>query len=68
MSKKLIVPFVGCGLRVNPIYILRANGSLSLPRHWTKKCGSERGTDSGQHFICSNCALRRFEVACSAAI
>jgi hypothetical protein len=56
-EQKLLVPFVGCGLKVNPIYILRADGSLSAARPWSKKCGAEPGTDSGQYFICSDCAL-----------
>jgi len=55
--QKSLVPFVGCGEKVNPVYILRANGKLSSLRNWTKKCGSEKGTDSGQYFICPDCAL-----------
>jgi len=51
------IPFVGCGRKQNPIFILRTAGSLSALRHWTKKCGSERGVDSGQYFICTDCAL-----------
>lgn len=57
-DQKLLVPFVGCGAKVNRVYILRArNGSLSSLRHWSKKCGSERGADSGEYFICPDCAL-----------
>jgi hypothetical protein len=56
-DQKLQASFIGCESRVNPVYVLRANGSLSTARTWTKKCGSERGTDSGQYFICADCAL-----------
>lgn len=56
-EQKLQVPFVGCGLKVNPVYILRPSRSLSAELHWTKKCGSEKGTDSGEYFICPDCAL-----------
>ncbi|SRR6266404_2056167 len=50
------ITFVGCGKKRNPIHILHA-GSLSGVHHWTKKCGSERGVDSGQYFICHDCAV-----------
>jgi hypothetical protein len=50
-------PFVGCGRKLNPIFILRATGLLSALRPWTKKCGSEKGT-SGQFFICADCAIK----------
>jgi len=56
-EQKLQVPFVGCGVRANPVYILRANGKLSTLHYWSQKCGSERGTESGQYFVCSDCAL-----------
>jgi len=52
-----LIPFVGCGRKQNPIFILRTYGSLSAVRLSTRKCGSERGVDSGQYFICSDCAL-----------
>jgi hypothetical protein len=52
-----VVAFEGCGRRQNPIFILRATGKLSALRNWTEKCGAERGIDSGQYFICSDCAF-----------
>jgi hypothetical protein len=51
-------PFVGCGRKRNPVFILKAN-VLSTLGSWTKKCGSERGTDSGQCFICADCAIEK---------
>jgi len=56
-EQKLLVPFVGCGSKANPVHIIRANGRLSAERNWTRKCGSEKGTDSGEYFICRECAL-----------
>jgi len=50
--------FVGCGRKRNPVFILKAN-LLSTLGSWTKKCGSERGTDSGQFFICADCAIEK---------
>lgn len=50
-------PFVGCGQKRNPIHVLSARGKLSIAKSWTKKCGSEKGIDSGQFFICPDCAL-----------
>jgi hypothetical protein len=51
-------PFIGCGRKRKPIHILSAPDKLTPPRNWTEKCGSERGVDSGQHFICPDCAAR----------
>jgi hypothetical protein len=58
MSKKLLLPFDSCRRKVNPVYILRANGSLSAVCYWSKKCGTEKGTDSGQYFFCFDCVLK----------
>ena len=51
-------PFIGCGQKRNPTYILSASGKLSPPKNWTKKCGRERGVDSGQFFVCPDCVAR----------
>jgi hypothetical protein len=51
------LPFIGCGRKQNPVFILRAKGSLSALRTWTRKCGSEKGVDTGQYFICPDCAI-----------
>jgi len=49
--------FVGCRQKRNPIYILGPNGLVLGPKSWTRKCGAERGEDSGQYFVCPDCAL-----------
>ncbi len=49
-------PFVGCGREHNPTYILSAFRSHAVEKPWSKKCGTERGADSGQYFICLYCA------------
>ena len=49
--------FLGCRQKRNPIYILGLNGLVLGPKSWTKKCGAEIGEDSGQFFVCFDCAL-----------
>jgi hypothetical protein len=50
-------PFVGCGKKHKPTYILSAIRPHAVERPWRKKCGSERGVDSGQYFTCPDCAV-----------